>query len=62
MNAQERKRQGQRKGGRTQTDKKHWCELCQVEGQGPRFEQYHVTQRLCGGGGVKNYWSRMRRA
>ena len=61
MKASSRKKVCQRRGGRTQSQKRHYCPLCEDWGQGPRYEQFHLTDKLCGGQGVKNFWSKVSR-
>lgn len=48
-------------GGSSQSQKKHYCPLCQIEGQGNRFKGHHLDNRLCEGKGLKNYYSKQKR-
>ena len=47
-------------GGYNQSQKQHFCELCQQGGDGNRFKGHHINQRKCEGKGVKNYYSRLK--
>lgn len=47
------------KGGRTQSQKIHYCELCDQFGRGNKFLGFHIKSRRCEGRGVVNYYARL---
>lgn len=47
-----------RRGGLTQTQKIHYCPLCDGFGQGPIYKKHHVEEGKCEGKGHANWRGR----
>lgn len=51
-------KEGAARGGHTQSQKIHYCHLCDEYGQGPVYKKHHVDEGKCEGKGHSNWRGR----